>query len=240
MPDHKPSKQPDHKFTIMVGLGGAALAANALYYSGVFDIFEGGKRGPVVSLDEATCPENPHVFLDIVIGGVAAGRVEIELFAKICPMTAENFRCLCTGEKGMAHIKMRNDVLPMHFKGSRFHRVIPGFMCQGGDFTYGDGTGGQSIYGHTFRDEFEHGVIEHSKPMLLSMANRGPNTNGSQFFLTVAQTPWLDNKHVVFGQVVSGADVVRQVEAVGTDMGHTRKPVVIANCGELKRDPGKK
>merc|ERR1711953_688798 len=112
----------------------------------------------------------------------------------------------CTGEAGTG-----SSGKPLHFKGCTFHRVIPGFMCQGGDFTHGNGVGGESIYGTTFRDEFEHGVIRHSQPMLLSMANAGPNTNGSQFFLTTAVTPHLDGKHVVFGRVAKGEDVVKQI-----------------------------
>ena len=131
------------------------------------------------------------------------------LFAKTCPRTAENFRCLCTGEKGIGQLGK-----PLHFKGSSFHRVIPGFMCQGGDFTAGNGTGGESIYGETFEDEWENGVVGHDEPMLLSMANAGPNTNGSQFFITTAPCAWLDNKHTVFGRVVQGMDVVQGIEKV--------------------------
>merc|ERR1712050_342151 len=131
----------------------------------------------------------------------------------------------CTGEKGTG-----KSGKPLHFKGSAFHRVIPDFMCQGGDFTAGNGTGGESIYGSKFEDEFENGVIGHTEPMLLSMANAGPNTNGSQFFLTVARTPHLDGKHVVFGQVVEGKDVVKKMEKVGSGSGSTRQKVAIADC----------
>merc|ERR1712060_613806 len=126
----------------------------------------GGSKGPVVTLEDASDPANPHVFLELQIGDEAAGRIEVELFAKICPKTAENFRCLCTGEKGDGASGK-----PLHFKGSKFHRIIPGFMCQGGDFTLGDGRGGESIYGNKFNDEWDNGYIKHSKPMLLSMAN---------------------------------------------------------------------
>lgn len=206
-------------------LGGGALAL-AYWY---FEPFGLGK-GPSVSIEEASTPGNPKVFFDITIGGESAGRVEMELFARVCPKTVENFRCLCTGEMGRGRSGKA-----LHFKDSIFHRVIPGFMCQGGDFTLGNGMGGESIYGTTFRDEFENGAIGHSRPLLLSMANAGRNTNGSQFFLTVAPTPHLDGKHVVFGRVVAGEDVVKQVEAVGSRNGQTRLTVRIANCGALVR-----
>eukprot|EP00928_Gymnodinium_smaydae_P081423 TRINITY_DN6494_c1_g1_i3.p1 TRINITY_DN6494_c1_g1~~TRINITY_DN6494_c1_g1_i3.p1 ORF type:complete len:169 (-),score=20.51 TRINITY_DN6494_c1_g1_i3:153-659(-) len=168
--------------------------------------------------------------MDERCGGEPAGRIEFELFAKVCPKTAENFRCLCTGERGTGR-----SGLPLHFRGSAFHRVIPGFMCQGGDFTRGNGTGGESIYGTTFKDEFENGVVCHSQPLLLSMANAGPNTNGSQFFITVAETPHLDKKHVVFGRVTAGAPVVKQIERAGSRSGGTRFTVKIADCGEIKK-----
>eukprot|EP00218_Dolichomastix_sp_CCMP3274_P011192 CAMPEP_0170145202 /NCGR_PEP_ID=MMETSP0033_2-20121228/16380_1 /TAXON_ID=195969 /ORGANISM="Dolichomastix tenuilepis, Strain CCMP3274" /LENGTH=174 /DNA_ID=CAMNT_0010381741 /DNA_START=25 /DNA_END=549 /DNA_ORIENTATION=- len=171
---------------------------------------------------------NPIVFFDITIGGAPAGRIEMELFADTTPKTAENFRALCTGEKGMG--KMGK---PLHFKGSAFHRIIPDFMCQGGDFTAGNGTGGESIYGAKFADE--NFVKKHTGPGVLSMANAGPNTNGSQFFLCLVKTPWLDGKHCVFGQVTNapGLDLMKQMEAVGSGSGKTSKPVVIANSGQL-------
>lgn len=160
------------------------------------------------------------------IGDSQAGRIVMELYADSTPKTAENFRALCTGEKGTGRSGK-----PLHFKGSKFHRVIPGFMCQGGDFTRGDGTGGESIYGSKFADE--NFSKKHTGPGILSMANAGPNTNGSQFFICTAQTSWLDGKHVVFGQVVDGLDVVREIEKVGSSGGSTSKPVFIADCGQL-------
>ncbi len=169
---------------------------------------------------------NPKVFFDITIGGTPAGRIVMELRADVAPKTAENFRALCTGEKGMGTAGK-----PLHFKGSSFHRIIPEFMCQGGDFTRGNGTGGESIYGAKFADE--NFTLKHTGPGLLSMANAGPNTNGSQFFLTTVSTPWLDGNHVVFGSVVEGMDVVEAMEQVGSRSSQTSQPVVIADCGEL-------
>ncbi|EFO24859.1 peptidyl-prolyl cis-trans isomerase 3, variant [Loa loa] len=168
----------------------------------------------------------PRVFFDITIGGNASGRIVMELFSDVVPKTAENFRALCTGEKGIG-----KSGKPLHYKGSKFHRVIPNFMCQGGDFTRSNGTGGESIYGEKFEDEnFKE---KHNGPGVLSMANAGPNTNGSQFFLCTVKTDWLDGKHVVFGRVVEGMDVVQKIEAVGSQSGKTSKDVVVANCGQL-------
>jgi len=171
--------------------------------------------------------ENPVVFLDITLGGSKKGRIEIQLRADIVPRTAENFRCLCTGEKGVGRAGKL-----LHFKGCSFHRVIPGFMAQGGDFTRGNGKGGESIYGEKFADE--NFTLKHDSPGVLSMANAGKDTNGSQFFLCVSETPWLDGKHVVFGKVISGMDVVAAIEQVGSESGRTRVPCVISDSGQLR------
>ncbi|RQM05844.1 hypothetical protein DH86_00002149 [Scytalidium sp. 3C] len=172
---------------------------------------------------------NPLVFFDITLGGEPLGRITMELFADVVPKTAENFRQFCTGES------KNNLGRPQGYKGSRFHRIIKDFMCQGGDFVYGDGTGSATIYGtNKFADENFN--LKHDTPGLLSMANSGPNSNGCQFFITTVPTPFLDGKHVVFGRVVDGMDVVRKME--NTKTGYRGKDVpnldvVISQCGEM-------
>ncbi|XP_057963988.1 peptidyl-prolyl cis-trans isomerase CYP40 [Malania oleifera] len=170
----------------------------------------------------------PRCYLDISIGGELEGRIVVELYNDVVPKTAENFRALCTGEKGIGP----NTGVPLHYKGSRFHRVIKGFMAQGGDISAGDGTGGESIYGLKFEDEnFE---LKHERKGMLSMANAGPNTNGSQFFITTTRTTHLNGKHVVFGKVVKGMGVVRSMEHVAIgDNDCPTHDVIIADCGEI-------
>lgn len=169
-------------------------------------------------------PSNPIVFFDVALGGRDLGRIKIELFQNVCPKTAENFRQLCTGEH-------KKNGKPIGYKGCTFHRVSKGFMIQGGDFISNDGTGSTSIYGDKFEDE--NFKLKHDRPGMVSMANAGPNTNGCQFFITCDVCDFLDNKYVVFGQVVEGLKVVRMIENVS--VGPNNKPkiqVVIVECGQ--------
>lgn len=170
---------------------------------------------------------NPQVYFEVIIGDrKVPQRLIMTLYADSCPKTAENFRCLCTGEKKSKAGK------PLHYKGSFFHRIIEGFMAQGGDFMQGNGQGGDSIYGGPFPDEnFKH---THSHAGMLSMANTGPNTNRSQFFITTAPTPWLNGKHVVFGHVILGMNTLSAIDCVGRSDGIPFRPVQIAGCGQLK------
>ncbi|CAH1240484.1 PPIA [Branchiostoma lanceolatum] len=177
-------------------------------------------------LRKAEPKPNPTVFFDITIGGTPAGRIVFELRADVVPKTAENFRALCTGEKGRGTWGE-----PLHYKGVIFHRCIPGFMVQGGDIQFNNGSGGESIYGGEFPDE--NFKLNHTGAGILSMANAGPDTNGSQFFITVEKTAWLDGRHVVFGKVIRGYDVVEKIEAAGSPNGTTSARVLIANSGQL-------
>ncbi|KAL2649878.1 hypothetical protein R1flu_018006 [Riccia fluitans] len=198
----------------------AAAALLALYLLSTF-------LSPVQAKKETNLETITHkVYFDVEINGKSAGRIEIGLFGKAAPKTVENFRAICTGEKG-AGLSGK----ALHYKGSIFHRVIPGFMIQGGDITHGNGRGGESIYGAKFADEAFK--LKHTGPGILSMANAGPNTNGSQFFICTVKTSWLDGRHVVFGKVLRGMDVVYKVEAEGTQDGTPKSKITIADSGEL-------
>ncbi|KAI8080964.1 peptidyl-prolyl cis-trans isomerase cyp5 [Thamnidium elegans] len=175
----------------------------------------------------------PKVFFDVAVNGQPSGRMTFKLFSDVVPKTAENFRALCTGEKGIG-----KSGKALTFKNSAFHRIIPGFMAQGGgegcyiDFTLGDGRGGESIYGHKFNDE--NFTLKHQGKGTLSMANAGPNTNGSQFFITFDETPWLDGAHTVFGKITEGTEVLDLLEQYGTQSGRPTAKIEIIDSGELK------
>ena len=176
-------------------------------------------------------PFHSEAWMEISIGGVPKGRVTLRLYDEMAPKTVKNFKALCTGECGLGATTKK----PLHYKGCPVHRVIPGFMIQGGDFSNKNGTGGESIFGGKFADETF--ALKHDGAGLLSMANSGPDSNGSQFFVTTAAAPHLDDKHVVFGKVVDGMDIVRRIESLET--GDADRPVVdvlIADCGELPND----
>ena len=174
--------------------------------------------------------QNSKVFFTLAIDKKPAGKLLFNLFPKVVPKTADNFFKLCTGELGSKFIDGRPSPKPLHFLGSKFHRIIPGFMAQGGDFTNGNGTGGVSIYGAKFSDE--NFKLSHDKPFLLSMANAGPNTNGSQFFITFAACPWLDGKHTVFGELSEGQALLALIEKLGSQDGRTKSLVEIIECGQ--------
>eukprot|EP00512_Aurantiochytrium_limacinum_P002700 CAMPEP_0171498754 /NCGR_PEP_ID=MMETSP0958-20121227/8033_1 /TAXON_ID=87120 /ORGANISM="Aurantiochytrium limacinum, Strain ATCCMYA-1381" /LENGTH=201 /DNA_ID=CAMNT_0012033203 /DNA_START=42 /DNA_END=647 /DNA_ORIENTATION=- len=183
----------------------------------------------VAPVAEAVDAKVTHtVYFDIEIDGKPEGRIKLGLFGDVVPKTAENFLHLAKCDKGVGASGK-----PLCYKDSAFHRIIPGFMLQGGDFTSGDGRGGESIYGAKFKDE--NFQLKHTGPYILSMANAGPNTNGSQFFITTVKTPWLDGRHVVFGKVLDreGEELVRKIESGGTQSGRPTKRVVITDSGEL-------
>ncbi|CAM9242934.1 unnamed protein product [Ectocarpus sp. 4 AP-2014] len=184
-----------------------------------------------VSADADVTDVTNRVYFDISIAGKEAGRITMGLFGNAVPKTVENFRQLCTGEAGPGKVYRK----PLHYKGSAFHRVIPQFMLQGGDFTHGTGTGGESIYGGKFDDEAFPPELIHDKPGVLSMANSGKDTNGSQFFICTVPTPWLNGKHVIFGQVEEESmELVSRIEKLGSRSGALSEKVEITDSGELK------
>eukprot|EP00758_Cryptobia_borreli_P007812 Tbor_TRINITY_DN5332_c2_g7::TRINITY_DN5332_c2_g7_i2::g.5175::m.5175/K01802/E5.2.1.8; peptidylprolyl isomerase len=215
---------------IILVVCGVIIYSAVVIYRGLMDEF-----GPLKIKIPYYMPKkgNPRVFFDIKCGDKSVGRVEMELFKDACPKTVENFRCLCTGEKGEIE-EGDNKGKKLHFKGSVFHRVISKFMCQGGDITNGDGTGGASIYGDNFKDETFRGKCgRHFGPGTLAMANRGEHTNSSQFFITTHRTYWLDGVNIVLGQVIRGYEVIQEIEKHGSYSGKTEVEIKIEDCGEL-------
>ncbi|CAM9776927.1 unnamed protein product [Chrysoparadoxa australica] len=219
-------QQGDH----LLAVNGQAVGRSD--FDQVMSVIKGASEEVELKLFNGSMGElyNPEVFLDFSVDGEDAGRVEIRLFKDVVPRTAENFRQLCTGEAGKG----------LHYKGCPVHRIVPGFVIQGGDFDLGDGRGGRSIFGRRFNDE--NFKLNHERAGLLSMANGGPNTNASQFFITLDQTPWLNGKHVVFGEVISGMEVVQEIEKCVSMVEKLKKSgvpnaeVLIKDCGQITRD----
>jgi len=170
--------------------------------------------------------KNPIVYFDISVNSTPLGKIKFELFADKVPKTVENFRALCVGDKGMGKSGGK-----LHFKGNKFHRIIPTFMCQAGDILYNNGLGGESIYGDKFEDE--NFSVKHSMPGILSMANNGPNSNSSQFFITTIKCPHLDGLNVAFGRVIDGIEIVKKIEAFGTKHGSPKAVILIDDCGQI-------
>ena len=210
------------KNNVVKTLSGLASLSLPLLVAGSIPSAAKAEDDAASSMEEIT----NRVYFDVEINGKPAGRIVIGLFGKTVPRTVENFRHLSVGDKGVGLSGKE-----LSFQGSKFHRIIPNFMIQGGDFTRGDGRGGESIYGGKFRDE--NFKIKHSAPGYVSMANAGPDTNGSQFFITTVKTYWLDGKHVVFGKVIEGFDVVKSIESVGSESGRPQAIVQIVKSGEL-------
>ena len=175
---------------------------------------------------QQTMNANPRVWLEISIDGASAGRIVIELFTDKVPKTCENFKELCTGKMGVGRSGAK-----LHYKGCKFHRIIPHFIIQSGDFVTNDGTHNESIYGQRFEDE--NFSIKHNEPYIVSMANSGRNSNGGQFFITLVKAPWLDFRHVAFGKVIDGTDIVELIQAAGTSNGTPKQNIIIRDCGEI-------